>query len=401
MKERVRAMLKPYANLRPSINDIGMVGDDRPFNLMLTGDNLDELASIVDSLIPKLKEIPGLVDVDSNYRVGKPEFQIRMNPDKMARLGVQSTSAGLELRGMVEGLTPAKFRENGLEYDIRVQLQDDQRDLSKELNELYVPNVNNQLVKLNNIAESIKTTGPVKVFRRNRSRYIMITGNIGKNGAIGSITPAAQKIVNNIKLPQGVGYEFLGSSEDMIDLFKNMIIAAGLSIMFIYLALASLYESVIIPFTIMLALPLAIVGALIALFITHQQISMFTMIGLIMLLGLVTKNSILLVDLTQRLMREGVPRNDALVKAGLTRLRPILMTTFALIAGMIPLALGLSESGKFRQAMGIAIIGGLISPSFLTLMVVPAVFGYMDTFRQWTRKLLHRPALREIDTDAS
>ncbi|MFH1239010.1 MAG: efflux RND transporter permease subunit, partial [bacterium] len=354
---------------------------------------------VANRLLPKLQTIPGLVDVSSNYKQGKPEFQVKMDPLKMEKLGVPSVTAGMELRGMVEGIKSAKFREDGLEYDIRVRLEENQRDLSNNFELIYVPNVNHQLVKLKNIADPVKTVGPSKIYRRNRSRYVMISGNLGQNGAIGNITSAAEKIIKQEKLPEGVTYEFLGASEDMADLFKNMLIAAGLSIVFIYLVLASLYESVFTPFTIMLALPLAIVGGLFALFLAKMSIDLFTMIGFIMLLGLVTKNSILLVDYTQKLMRRGMERNEALVKAGLTRLRPILMTTFALIAGMLPLAMGLTEVGKFRQGMAIVIIGGLISSTILTLVVIPAVYGFMDTLRLRARKLVGRPPDRVIDKD--
>jgi multidrug efflux pump subunit AcrB len=398
LKAFLRNELQPYSGqLKVSVNDISMAGDDRPFMLMLTGENLLELSNIADRLIPQLEKIPGLTDVASNYRQGKPEYQVKMDPLKMEKLGVQSLAAGLELRGMVEGNTPAKYRENGLEYDIRVHLQDDQRDLSREFETLYVPNVNNQLVKLKNIAEPLQTTGPSKVFRRNRARYVMLTGNLAKGGAIGNITVAATKLIEAEKLPEGTGYEFIGASEDMKDLFRNMVIAIVLSVLFIYLALASLYESVVVPFTIMMALPFSMVGAFLALLITHESLNIFTMIGVIMLLGLVTKNSILLVDYTQRLMRQGMERNEALIKAGLTRLRPILMTTFALIAGMLPLALGIAEVAKFRKGMGIAIIGGLLSSTFLTLVVIPAVFGYMDSLRMWLRSKTGRPLQREVD----
>jgi multidrug efflux pump subunit AcrB len=225
----------------------------------------------------------------------------------------------------------------------------------------------------------------------------MLTGNLAKGGAIGNITVAATKLIEAEKLPEGTGYEFIGASEDMKDLFRNMVIAIVLSVLFIYLALASLYESVVVPFTIMMALPFSMVGAFLALLITHESLNIFTMIGVIMLLGLVTKNSILLVDYTQRLMRQGMERNEALIKAGLTRLRPILMTTFALIAGMLPLALGIAEVAKFRKGMGIAIIGGLLSSTFLTLVVIPAVFGYMDSLRMWLRSKTGRPLQREVD----
>jgi HAE1 family hydrophobic/amphiphilic exporter-1 len=400
-KEYIREKLKPYETaMHPSINDYSMGGgDEKPFAVLIKGDDLDQLAATAGEVVTKFKTIPGLVDVDTEYRPGKPEFQVKMDPLRLERLGVQSVAAGMELRGMVEGMTPAKYRENGLEYDIRVRLKEDQRDLSAEFDRLYVPNVNMQLVKLRNVADPVQTTGPSKIYRRNRARYVMVGGNLGLKGAIGDITGQAKKILSEMKLPAGITYEFVGESEDMVDLFKNIIIALVLSVIFIFLVLASLYESIIVPLTIMIALPLAIVGGLIALFITGNSINMFTMIGFIMLLGLVTKNSILLVDYTQKLLRKGMSHNDALIKAGLTRLRPILMTTFALIAGMLPLALGLSEVGKFRSSMGVAIIGGLISSTLLTLVVIPAVFEYIDTFRRWTRRLLRRPELREIDSD--
>ena len=180
-------------------------------------------------------------------------------------------------------------------------------------------------------------------------------------------------------------------------MFKTIIIAAGLSVIIIFMVLASLYESVITPFTIMTALPLAIIGGLCALLIARQLIDMFTLIGMIMLLGIVAKNSILLVDYVQQQMRNGLSMNDAIVKAGVVRLRPILMTSFALIAGMLPTALGLSEVGQFRRGMGIVVIGGVITSTILTLFVVPAIFEYMDNFRLFLRKLVKRPAKRMID----
>lgn len=398
MKEYVRKRLAPYRNeLIVQVNDMSMAGEEQPFLLILIGDDLDTLAKISEHVIQKLKTIPDLTDFNTNYKTGKPEFQFKMDREKMRELGIQPVMAGMELRGMVEGLTPAKFREHGDEYDIRVRLQDNQRDVRNFFNELYVPNMNDQLVKVKHFATRVQTTGPTKIERRNRARYIQISANLTKHGAVGRATSAAKKILEKEKFPRDVTYTFIGDSEDMNDLFKNMLIAALLSIIFIYLVLASLYESIIIPFTIMLALPLAIVGGLAGLYVTGNAINMFTMIGFIMLLGLVTKNSILLVDYAQRLLRTGMSHNDAVITAGLTRLRPILMTTLALIAGMLPIALALTEVGKFRKSMGIVIIGGLLSSTILTLVVIPAVFEYMDNFRRWLRRVLRRPEQREVD----
>jgi HAE1 family hydrophobic/amphiphilic exporter-1 len=168
-----------------------------------------------------------------------------------------------------------------------------------------------------------------------------------------------------------------------------MITAVGLALLFTYMILASLYESPILPFTIMMSIPLSIVGAFIALAVTGQTLNIFSMIALIMLMGLVTKNAILLVDYIVQMEKKGLPRNEAIRRAGMIRLRPIVMTTLALIAGMIPTALALTEVGKFRQSMGVAIIGGLVSSLFLTLIIVPSVYGYVDDFRIWLRHLFN------------
>jgi len=391
LKAIIRDELKPFAYANPKVADLNIVGsNDRPFTLSVSGDNLDELSQYASTLIEKFKNIPGLVELDTNYRLGKPEFQVQIDPLKAQRYGVLTVVAGQELRGMMEGVEAAKFRDGGEEYNIRVRLKADERDLDKFYDQTYIPNINNNLIKVSDIAKGVMTQGPSKIFRLNRSRAIQITGDLGPGGALGNIREEAERILTEIKPPPGVTHAFQGQSEDFQDLIINMIIAVGLAITFVYLILSSLYESFITPLTIMLALPLAVAGALIALFLFKQSMNLFSMIGMIMLLGLVTKNSILLVDYTLQLMKQGLTRDEALMKAGLTRLRPILMTTVALIAGTLPIAMGLSEAARSRTGMGIAIIGGLISSTLLTLVVVPAAFGYIDSFRAFLGRILGR-----------
>jgi len=262
---------------------------------------------------------------------------------------------------------------------------------------VFVPNMNFNLVRLANVASPKITSGPLKINRRDRQRYVMVSGELGPGGALGNIQNDATAIMKNIQLPAGVTYQFVGQAEDLQDLFTAMITAMFLAVLFIYLVLASLYESLIMPLLIMIALPLAIIGALGSLYLFDQSLNMFSMIGLILLLGLVAKNSILLVDYAIQLTRQGVSRREAIIEAGKIRLRPILMTSIALIAGMTPLALALSEVSRFRQGMGIAVIGGLISSTFLTLLVIPAGFEWTDNIRLWLRRLFKRPSLREID----
>ena len=191
-----------------------------------------------------------------------------------------------------------------------------------------------------------------------------------------------------LKLPPDIRYRFSGDSENMQEMTSSMAFAMLLAVLFIYFILTSLYESFVTPLTILLALPLALCGAAFALFVTHQSVNIFTLLGIFMLIGVSGKNSILLIDFTNHLMAQGKSRSEALILAGKTRLRPILMTSFALIAGTLPVAIGLNESSAQRTAMGAAIIGGLISSTLLTLVVVPAVFSYIDRFRLAAKKKL-------------
>jgi multidrug efflux pump subunit AcrB len=363
-----------------------------PFNMVLAGDDYKTLLPIADEILAKFKGVTGLTDAQTNYDGGKPEFQAVMDPDKCRQLGVLGIEAGTELRTQVEGAIPAKFRENGLEYDIRVRMQDDQRDLQKDFNSVWVPNSNRLQVRLSDIAKPVTTVGPSKINRLNRQRYIMVSGQLGKGAALGTIQTQAEKIMGSMKLPPDVSYSFIGQAEDMKDLMTSMVMAIGLALLFTFMILASLYESPILPVTIMMSIPLAIVGALVALRITDQSLNIFSMISVVMLMGLVTKNSILLVDYTVQMEKKGVPRNEAIRRAGIVRLRPILMTTLALIAGMVPTAMALTEVARFRQSMGVAVIGGLVSSLFLTLLVVPSVYGYVDDLRLWMRRVFNLAA---------
>ncbi|MES2200782.1 MAG: efflux RND transporter permease subunit, partial [candidate division FCPU426 bacterium] len=329
------------------------------------------------------------------------------------KLGVSTVTAGQELRVLTDGMVAGKYREGGREYDIRVRLNKAQQDLELGYETAYVPNLNFNLVKLSSIATAEKTLGPSKISRRDRSRCVIITANLGQGAGLGGVLDGSRKVLAANAAPAGVSSEFVGQAEDFEDLQKNILLALVLAILIMYLVLASLYESFITPITIMLALPLAVAGAFYALagvelasrmgifaalkkahlFHVAQldaSINLFSMIGLIMLLGLVAKNSILLVDLTLQKMKEGKDRKQALIEAGGARLRPILMTSLALLFGTLPLALALNEAGRFRSSMGIGIAGGLISSTLLTLVVVPAAFEYVDDLRAWVEGLVKR-----------
>ncbi len=388
VKDQIRELMKQFEDARPSVNDISLVGGGTqyPLNLLIKGDNLEELEVYARQVIEKLRSIEDLTDVDTDYQSGKPEFQVIMDPVKMQSVGVAPGLAGYELRLHVNGGEVAKYYKNGLEYDVRMRLRPEQRNLRASYRETRIPNTSPmaKMIPLSYISEGKMATGPLKIDRQDRSRVIVIRANLATGGAIGDATEKAKKILaEELPPPVGISYSFIGQSEDLKELQENILIGFGMAFLFIYLVLASLYESFITPITILAAIPWAISGAFFALAFTGEMLNIFSMIGLILLMGLVTKNSILLVDFAMEGIRSGMSRDEAVYKAGIVRLRPILMTSIAMIAGMIPIAIGLNEASKSRTAMGIAIIGGLIVSTLITLVVVPAIFGYVDRFREW------------------
>jgi len=416
MKTQLRAELgKAFPQNKVTIGDYDPAGGgEKPYTLILKGDDLAVLSAYAEKLKSAIaKAVPGLADLDTNYREGKPEFQVKLDPLKAGHLGVSTVTAGQELRIFTDGAVAGKFRENGKEYDIRVRLKKDQRDLEKGSGSTWVPNLNNNLVRLSSVALFQRAGGPSAITRRDRSRSIIIAANLGQGAGLGDVLDQTRKVIVANPLPAGVTYDFVGQAEDFADMGKNMALAFGLALVIMYLVLASLYESFITPLTIMMALPFAIAGALYAMAATEilskkgffallyrlhlfhvtrldGSLNLFSLIGLVMLMGLVAKNSILLVDLALQHIRAGMDRKEALVAAGVARLRPILMTSLALLFGTLPLALALNEAGRFRSSMGVAIVGGLFTSTLLTLVVVPAVFEYVDDFRAWAEGLVRR-----------
>ena len=384
VKDEVRALLKPYAYANPVVKDADATGGgQRPFNLNIKGQNLAQLEKVSQEVLAYLKTHPALKDADVSLKSGKPEFQIVVDAQKAGNFGVSPLTLGQELRTLVEGSTPGVYRENGEEYDIRVRLRPEQRDLSRRFENTLVPNVNQTMVRLPDVAIPTRSVGPTSITRQDRSRYVLLAADLAANGpGVGGAMKDIDAYFVKNPLPPGMSYSFSGQAESFQELGVNMMIAAVLGILFIYLVLASLYESFVSPLTIMLVLPLAACGAFYALWITDKSLDIFSMIGCIMLLGVSTKNSILLVDYIQQLVKEGYSEVDAIIEAGRVRLRPIMMTSLALIAGMLPIAIGLNEASKQRTSMGVAIIGGLITSTLLTLVVIPATYRYIEKFRR-------------------
>ncbi|AGH95958.1 efflux RND transporter permease subunit [Pseudobdellovibrio exovorus] len=357
----------------------------QPITLNLLSPNPEALAKAADQVFERLKNDPRVKDPNTNYRTGKPEMQVRLKPGAAKEYGINTSTMGVELRAQVEGLTTAKFREMGREYDVRVRLKDDQRDLQKDFKNIYVPNINRKLVRLSDIANGEVVAGPASIERQDRSRYVQLTASVAPGVGLSEVVNDLVKSMTtgDTKLPVDVRYSFAGDAENMQELAGSAVLAIIFGTLCVYLILASLYESFITPITILVALPLALSGAFLGLFITGKTINLFAILGLFMLIGVAGKNGILLVDFTKQLMDQGIDRTTALIRAGRTRLRPILMTSFALIAGTLPIAIGLNPASRTRTSMGVAIVAGVLLSTILTLIVVPALFVYVDRFRVW------------------
>jgi HAE1 family hydrophobic/amphiphilic exporter-1 len=368
-----------------TLGQVGGVGggDSRPIQFNLRARNMDELIKASEALKAELRKTPGFVDVDTSYRGGKP--QIEVTPDRAAAtgLGVPVATIARTVRALVSRDKVTDYKEDADLYDVRLTLADPVQTDFPTLSNLMVRSNTGELVPLSSLVRLDHGVGPTEITREARMRQITVFA--GLDGiALGEASAKTIEIAKRV-VPPSVETEMSGTSQLMTESFGYMIIALILAIVLVYMILAAQFESLIHPFTIMMSLPLAVVGAFGALFLAGQTFSIFAMIGLIMLMGLVTKNAILLVDFAQKQKAQGASTQDALLVAGSTRLRPILMTTAAMILGMLPVALALGEGGEGRAPMAVVVIGGLVTSTVLTLVVVPVVFSLIEGLRDRLR----------------
>lgn len=345
--------------------------------LELRGRDLDTLERFSQQLMDRMRSASGYVDVDSSYDRNKPEVNVYVKRDRAADLGVSPLAVATTVRALVGGVDVSKFKAEGDRYDVSVRLLERDRHRPADIELLKVRNDRGELIDLRNVAWVQREAGPVQIDRYNRARQITVLANLQRDKKVlGEAVTELTGVMRAIDLPPGYTFDFAGQADRMRESFGYLTFALVLAVIIVYMVLASQFESFIHPFTIMLALPLSVIGALGALLLTGQTVSIFTMIGIIMLMGLVTKNGILLVDYTNTLRhRDGLERNAALLRAGPVRLRPILMTTLAMVFGMLPVALYGTES---RAPMAVAVIGGLTTSTLLTLVVVPVVYTLLD-----------------------
>ncbi|MDZ7919999.1 efflux RND transporter permease subunit [Rhodoferax sp.] len=383
------------------------VGGQKQILFSIQGADTGELERLTTLALEKVRDIPGLVDLDSSVKPNKPTLDVQVKRDVASDVGLSVNQIGTALRTLVAGQTVGNWRApDDQTYDVNVRLAPTARNSASDLSQLPFTVGSNadgspRIVRLNQVAEVVESTGANQINRRDLTREVSISGNVSGRSA-GEVSADIKAAMDTIAMPAGYSYKFSGSTKDMAEAFGYAISALVLAIVFIYMILASQFKSFLQPLALMTALPLTLIGVVLALMTFGSTLSMFSIIGVVMLMGLVTKNAILLVDFAIRAREDGtdadgshipgLERSEALLLAAKVRLRPILMTTLAMIFGMVPLAFALTEGSEMRAPMGQAVIGGVITSSLLTLVVVPVVYCYMDDLANWAKRKWGGPA---------
>ncbi len=367
-----------------------------PIQINVKSPNMDSLMTAAEKIRASLAGIPQLVDLNSDYKPAKPEIQIQIDRERASQLGVNTLQVASAMRSLVDGDIASRFRQGEKLYDIRVLAADDTRLDLDRLSRVYIPTLRGGNITLDQVAKFQVLNGPTQIKRKDRIRQVTIVSNILRGAALNQITREVQSRLAALDLPKDVTTDFGGQVEMNAEMFQTLTVSLVLAIIFVYMILASQFGSFMQPFALMLALPLSIIGAVLGLLVANKLFDMVAFIGLIMLMGLVTKNSILLIDYTNVLRRRGVDRSEAILEAGATRLRPILMTTLAMILGMIPVAFGIGASSNFRAGIGFTIIGGLISSTVLTLVIVPVFYVIVDNIGSFTRRHREERGVRPL-----
>ncbi|NCN96593.1 MAG: efflux RND transporter permease subunit [Rhodoferax sp.] len=397
-----------------SVTHVGLldpVGGQKQILFSIQGADMGELSRLNALALDKIRQIPGLVDMDSTLKPNKPTLDVQVRRDLASDLGLSVAQIGTSLRTLVAGQTVGNWRApDDQTYDVNVRLSPQSRQLAQDLAALpftvgQQADGSARVVRLDQVANIVESSGSNQINRRDLTREVAITGNVSGRSA-GEVSADIKIAMDSIAMPPGYSYKFSGSVKDMAEAFGYALSALVMAVIFIYMVLASQFKSFFQPLALMTALPLTLIGVVLALMLFNSTLSMFSVIGVVMLMGLVTKNAILLVDFAIRARASGTSRHDALMMAARVRLRPILMTTLAMIFGMVPLAFALSEGAEMRAPMGQAVIGGVITSSLLTLVVVPVVYCYMDDLAQWLAKFWRKPTpslaqKRAIDDPAS
>jgi HAE1 family hydrophobic/amphiphilic exporter-1 len=396
MMERARAALAPTYGVDVAVLEAGGLGGAQaPLSVDIRGPDVNQLQTLSADLAARMRRIPGIVDVQTSLDAPRPEFRIDVRRDVANEVGLDVSQVAATVRPFLAGQDVTRWEDpTGEERDVVVQAPPGQRLSAQDLAGLPVatsrrgPDGAAITVPLGDVAVLEEGTAPAQINRQRMQRVASVTAGTAGGLSVAEASAAIRARLDSMEMPAGYSVQLGGETEQLEETAGYVVEAIVLAVVLIFLILASQFESLTQPFAIMLSLPLSLIGVLLALLVTNDTLNMMSMIGVILLFGLVTKNAILLVDNANERRAHGAERFAALVDAGVVRLRPIMMTTLAMIAGMVPIALALGEGGGFRAPMARAVIGGLITSTLLTLVVVPVAYTYFDDFGSWVARKL-------------
>ncbi|MCK6612816.1 MAG: efflux RND transporter permease subunit [Ignavibacteriaceae bacterium] len=377
----IKSEIVKVPGIKVRINPIGLFGiaDWTPIQMAISGTNVDSVRLAAEMIEDAVSAVPGTADVRLGSESGNPETRIIIDREKLNQFGLSIAEVGAAVRIALTGDDQSKFRDGNTEYTIRIRLDSYDRNSIEDLSVIHFINRKGQKIELGQFATIVRSTGPTKLQRQNRNSSVLLFSQaIGRPS--GTISQEIESSIAGLNLPEGISVTFLGDVKHQKESFESLGLALLAAIVFTYLIMVALYDSFFYPFVVLFSVPLAIIGALLALAITNKALSIFSILGIIMLVGLVGKNAILLVDRTNAMREKGLPLYEAILDAGKMRLRPIMMTTLTMIFGMMPIALSASEGAEWKSGLAWALIGGLTSSLILTLVIVPIVYQLMDGF---------------------
>ena len=367
-------MAEMFAGPKFTVNEVSIMGTTtRPLELKVRGNNYDEVRKYAAKVFEVAKNAQGTTDVETSDEEGNPELNIEIDRDKLAKLGLTLGEVGAELRIAFAGDNNLKYKESGEEYDINIMLDDFNKRSREDVENMSLMTRSGSIIKLKQIATVTEKKGPAMLSRYNKLPSISITGQVAGN-TIGTIGEEIQTKLAQIEKPAGIDVVYAGDLENQTKSYASLIVALIASILLVYLTMVALYDSYAYPFVVMFSMPLSIIGALLALALAGKSMSLFSIMGIIMLMGLVAKNAILVVDFANDLVNKGEKVYDAIVEATSLRFRPILMTNLALIFGLLPLALSSGAGAEWKSGIGWVLIGGLTSSMFLSLIIIPVIY---------------------------
>ena len=380
--EKIRRKLPKLKDVKFESLDIGqamMGGATAPVEIKIFGEEIDTLKEIGDAIVERIRDVEGLRDVTHSLAEGKPEYHITIEREKASRMGLKVSQVGNAIQAATLGKVATRFREGNEEVDIRVRFQEKFRDSLEDIRNIPIMTPFNTMVTLGEVATITRGEGPIRINRENQARVITVTGNIAGRD-LGSVVRDIQGRIAGVErgLPAGYFTEFGGQFEQMQEAFVIIAGAFALATLLVYMIMASQFESFSHPFVIMFTIPLAIVGVILALLVSGRPVSLPVLIGFIMLGGIAVNNGIVMVDYINQLKRRGVDKKEAILQASAVRLRPVLITAFTTILGMMPMALSVSEGAEMRAPMAITVVGGLVATTFLTLFVIPIIYSLFD-----------------------